>query len=122
MASVDDENSDDDTGRQAFNKRQVDIMRNWSNINFRDPYPTRKEKERMAAETKLTYRQVENWFSNWRMRVWLPNSKRQKSSTMDEEVKEPPSSHTEVAISPVVSTPVTPGLLRCRLSDFREAI
>ncbi|AYV82866.1 MAG: homeobox protein 4 [Hyperionvirus sp.] len=89
--------------RQYFSEDQINILRNWGLNNWKYPYPTPKEKERMADEAKLTYDQVQHWFINWRMRVWRRANRKER----------PASSET------VQVTPVTTGLLRTRLSDFR---
>ncbi|AYV80582.1 MAG: homeobox protein 4 [Harvfovirus sp.] len=89
---------------RSFTTKQVKILTNWARKNWNHPFPCPKEKEQMVAETKLTYDQVQLWFTNWRMRVWKKN--REKGIAITEEKK-------SAGLTGVDS-------LRTRLSDFRQ--
>ncbi|AYV80594.1 MAG: hypothetical protein Harvfovirus3_39 [Harvfovirus sp.] len=88
--------------RPNFTKEQVKTLSEWVSLNSKYPYPTQKEKNQFVLTTKLTYLQVQNWFINWRTRVWKPNHKKGDS----------------IVITKKIDAPI---LLRTRLSDFRTS-
>ncbi|KAJ9610251.1 hypothetical protein H2200_005028 [Cladophialophora chaetospira] len=57
--------------RLRFSAAQVDILDTWLNCHLEYPYPQQKEKEDLAAATKLTVDQVNSWFARTRQRRLL---------------------------------------------------
>lgn len=50
------------------------ILKRWmfSEQHFSHPYPTEEEKEDLAAEAGIDVKQLSNWFTNARKRLWQP--------------------------------------------------
>ena len=48
------------------------ILEDWLASHFEDPYPDEEEKARLVQLTGITLRQINNWFSNTRVRLWRP--------------------------------------------------
>ncbi|KAL4712236.1 hypothetical protein ACJJTC_011097, partial [Scirpophaga incertulas] len=68
----------EDDGEDAASKRGVlprhatQVMRAWLFQHLVHPYPTEEEKRTLAAQTRLTLLQVNNWFINARRRILQP--------------------------------------------------
>jgi len=54
----------------TFTQDASKVLRKWFFDHFSHPYPEKDEKERLCNETGLTAKQLNDWFSNWRKRVW----------------------------------------------------
>jgi len=54
----------------TFTQDASKVLRKWFFDHFSHPYPEKEEKERLCNETGLTAKQLNDWFSNWRKRVW----------------------------------------------------
>ncbi|GBP87844.1 hypothetical protein EVAR_68748_1 [Eumeta japonica] len=69
---------EEDTTEDAAGKRGVlprhatQVMRAWLFQHLVHPYPTEEEKRSLAAQTRLTLLQVNNWFINARRRILQP--------------------------------------------------
>jgi hypothetical protein len=50
----------------------------WFLENFANPYPDDPTKRRLMEEAKITDRQLGNWLSNTRVRVWKPLLEKQR--------------------------------------------
>ena len=50
----------------------------WFLENFANPYPDDATKRRLIAEANITDRQLGNWLSNTRVRVWKPLLEKQR--------------------------------------------
>ena len=50
--------------------RMAERLRTWTLCNIQSPFPSRVEREALAAETGATERQVNDWFKNVRKRSW----------------------------------------------------
>lgn len=46
----------------VFSSSATDLLHNWLEAHFDDPYPSVTEKEQMAKQTGLTYGQISHWF------------------------------------------------------------
>jgi len=57
-------------GKTKIPKKALLILKNWLTEHFNDPYPNFKEKQRLSAESGITLKQVQNWFTNARGRIW----------------------------------------------------
>lgn len=62
--------------KQLLPDSAVDIMNEWFDDHFNNPYPTLEEKERMAKQGGITVKQVTAWFSNRRNRSQNTKPKR----------------------------------------------
>ncbi|XP_060808894.1 homeobox protein PKNOX2-like [Amyelois transitella] len=65
---------DDEEGgkRGVLPRHATQIMRAWLFQHLVHPYPTEEEKRTLAAQTRLTLLQVNNWFINARRRILQP--------------------------------------------------
>lgn len=54
----------------------IDTLREWLNTNVRSPYPTKQQREQLAAATEMTVMQVGTWLTRERSRVWRPAVRR----------------------------------------------
>ncbi|KAJ2943281.1 hypothetical protein O0L34_g12087 [Tuta absoluta] len=66
---------DDDAGgdkRGVLPRHATQVMRAWLFQHLVHPYPTEEEKRTLAAQTRLTLLQVNNWFINARRRILQP--------------------------------------------------
>ncbi|XP_061381598.1 homeobox protein PKNOX2-like [Danaus plexippus] len=65
---------DDDEGvkRGVLPRHATQVMRAWLFQHLVHPYPTEEEKRSLAAQTRLTLLQVNNWFINARRRILQP--------------------------------------------------
>jgi len=57
----------------------VDILKNWllSPEHFRHPYPTPQDQAELMERTGIDKKQLKNWFTNARRRIWKPMLKKQ---------------------------------------------
>jgi len=46
------------------------VLKGWVDKHMEDPYPTVPEKQQLAAAAKLSIKQVNDWFTNYRKRHW----------------------------------------------------
>jgi hypothetical protein len=53
-------------------------LQRWFLENFANPYPDDATKRRLIEEAKITERQLGNWLSNTRVRVWKPLLEKQR--------------------------------------------
>jgi hypothetical protein len=53
-------------------------LQRWFLENFANPYPDDPTKRRLIEEAKITERQLGNWLSNTRVRVWKPLLEKQR--------------------------------------------
>nr|CCA20886.1 conserved hypothetical protein [Albugo laibachii Nc14] len=62
------------TRRGTLNARAKNILKAWmfSPEHFIHPYPNEEEKEKLANETGIDMKQLSNWFTNARKRLWQP--------------------------------------------------
>lgn len=56
-------------GRTPF---KLEALKEWLSVpeNFLHPYPDSKEKAQLAEKCGMTYKQVTDWFTNFRLRKW----------------------------------------------------
>ncbi|KXN70847.1 hypothetical protein CONCODRAFT_78649 [Conidiobolus coronatus NRRL 28638] len=55
--------------RINIDKSSVEVLKEWLVEHINHPYPKESEKDQLAIKTKLSSRQIENWFINARRRV-----------------------------------------------------
>lgn len=68
-----EECGDDASGKRGVLPRHAtQVMRAWLFQHLVHPYPTEEEKRTLAAQTRLTLLQVNNWFINARRRILQP--------------------------------------------------
>ncbi len=58
--------------RDNFSSFAVAIMTKWTEQHIQNPYPNPEEKIELARLAGLSYKQVCDWFINYRNRVWKP--------------------------------------------------
>jgi hypothetical protein len=58
--------------RSKLPLKSVYHLRSWFTANVSSPYPTLQEKKKLAAETNLSIKQINNFFTNTRRRFWQP--------------------------------------------------
>jgi hypothetical protein len=59
----------------------------FSSENFHHPYPSELDKLQLAADAGITKKQVCNWFTNARMRLWQPALVEQAAQGMSAEAR-----------------------------------
>ncbi|XP_058837346.1 homeobox protein PKNOX1-like isoform X2 [Topomyia yanbarensis] len=70
--ATDDKSRGKQSKRGIFPKHATNALRAWLFQHLVHPYPTEDEKRALAAQTKLTLLQVNNWFINARRRIVQP--------------------------------------------------
>ncbi|KAL0583056.1 hypothetical protein ABG067_007022 [Albugo candida] len=62
------------TRRGTLNAQAKNILKAWmfSPEHFIHPYPNEEEKEKLVNETGIDMKQLSNWFTNARKRLWQP--------------------------------------------------
>ena len=61
--------------KSNFTKSQAAILKKWFIEHANNPYLKEDSKKFLAAQTGLQERQVANWFTNVRKRIWQPIKK-----------------------------------------------
>jgi hypothetical protein len=72
-------------GKTKIPKKALLILKNWLTEHFNDPYPSYKEKAKLANEAGITLKQVQNWFTNARGRIWRKTCNQEKFLNLIEE-------------------------------------
>jgi len=54
--------------RTKLSLKAVEVLQRWYRAHLDRPYPSELEKEDLAAQARLTKKQVTNWFTNTRKR------------------------------------------------------
>ncbi|DAZ93104.1 TPA: hypothetical protein N0F65_006856 [Lagenidium giganteum] len=62
------------TRRGTLNPEAKNVLKAWmfSPEHFAHPYPSEEEKEELACEAGIEVKQLSNWFTNARKRLWQP--------------------------------------------------
>eukprot|EP00475_Leptophrys_vorax_P020785 TRINITY_DN2853_c0_g1_i2.p1 TRINITY_DN2853_c0_g1~~TRINITY_DN2853_c0_g1_i2.p1 ORF type:complete len:509 (-),score=110.87 TRINITY_DN2853_c0_g1_i2:152-1678(-) len=60
------------SSQKRYPKQVQKILYDWLRTHFDHPYPTKAEKEQIAAAAGITPDQVGQWFTNARRRIWKP--------------------------------------------------
>lgn len=62
------------TRRGTLNAEAKNVLKAWmfSREHFAHPYPSEEEKEELAHEAGIEVKQLSNWFTNARKRLWQP--------------------------------------------------
>ncbi|KAJ0406627.1 hypothetical protein ATCC90586_006127 [Pythium insidiosum] len=62
------------TRRGTLNAEAKNVLKAWmfSPEHFAHPYPSEEEKEELASEAGIEVKQLSNWFTNARKRLWQP--------------------------------------------------
>uniref|UniRef100_A0A7R9YBC1 Homeobox domain-containing protein n=1 Tax=Pinguiococcus pyrenoidosus TaxID=172671 RepID=A0A7R9YBC1_9STRA len=61
--------------RKNLSREAREILTQWLNAHWTDPYPTQDEKIALSRQAGITIDQVNNWFINARVRTWRPKVK-----------------------------------------------
>jgi len=73
-------------GKTKIPKKALTILKNWLTEHFQDPYPSHTEKLALAKEGGIDFKQVQNWFTNARGRVWKKSCNPEKFSSQIQDV------------------------------------
>jgi len=73
-------------GKTKIPKKALTILKNWLTEHFQDPYPSHTEKLALAKEAGINFKQVQNWFTNARGRVWKKSYNPEKFSSQIQDV------------------------------------
>jgi hypothetical protein len=73
-------------GKTKIPKKALIILKNWLTDHFQDPYPSHIEKLALAKEAGISFKQVQNWFTNARGRVWKKSYNPEKFSSQIQDV------------------------------------
>lgn len=78
-------------GTRCLHKASVRILKEWmfSEEHIEHPYPSETEKEELMRQTGLTRKQLTNWFTNSRKRLWQPSMKQKSKSGSGQKKKRP---------------------------------
>ena len=60
--------------RRELPTHAVEILKAWltSPQHFHHPYPTPEDQQSLMAQTGIDKKQLKNWFTNARRRIWKP--------------------------------------------------
>nr|CAG4716845.1 unnamed protein product [Naegleria fowleri] len=64
----DEKSSKNGKKRKGYSKEITKVLNDWFFANLQNPYPSEEEKKEMVNQTTLTLLQINNWFSNKRVR------------------------------------------------------
>jgi hypothetical protein len=69
--------------RNTLGKEAVAVMKDWmfSPEHFYHPYPSEAEKQQLADAAGITQKQLSNWFTNARKRLWQPMMRQRQTDT-----------------------------------------
>ena len=72
--------------RRELPKHAVEILKAWltSPQHFHHPYPTPEDQQSLMAQTGIDKKQLKNWFTNARRRIWKPMQRSAASHDYDE--------------------------------------
>jgi hypothetical protein len=77
---------------EKFPRDAQQILRDWFFAHFENPYPTKSEKHELCQKTQISMHQLNQWFTNSRLRLWKRAREADKSSR-ESEIS--PSDHVE---------------------------
>jgi hypothetical protein len=60
---------------ERFPRPAQKVLRAWLDDHFDNPYPTKAEKRDLCKKCGVTMHQLNQWFTNSRMRLWKPSKK-----------------------------------------------
>ena len=70
--------------KSDFPNKARKLLKNWFIVHAQDPYPSHEEKIRLAREGGISMKQLENWLTNTRGRIW---KKMQDEPRFDSEIE-----------------------------------
>ncbi len=72
--------------RRELPTHAVEILKAWltSPQHFHHPYPTPEDQQSLMAQTGIDKKQLKNWFTNARRRIWKPMQRSAASHDYDE--------------------------------------
>eukprot|EP00613_Pedinella_sp_CCMP2098_P052392 CAMPEP_0171884114 /NCGR_PEP_ID=MMETSP0992-20121227/40561_1 /TAXON_ID=483369 /ORGANISM="non described non described, Strain CCMP2098" /LENGTH=145 /DNA_ID=CAMNT_0012510417 /DNA_START=134 /DNA_END=568 /DNA_ORIENTATION=- len=99
--------------RRELPARAVTILKNWllSDEHFTHPYPTTADQAQLMAATGIGKKQLKNWFTNARRRIWKPLIKKQLEEARDAAANGMPPDNSERAAA-IVHAAHAAGLTR----------
>lgn len=109
------------TRRGTLHPEAKNVLKAWmfSPEHFAHPYPSEEEKEELANEAGIEVKQLSNWFTNARKRLWQPVLRQSgvevknflstgRGGPRGNKLDVPPNLHQLVAQSPMTSPPSSP--------------
>ncbi|KAG7385263.1 hypothetical protein PHYBOEH_009106 [Phytophthora boehmeriae] len=109
------------TRRGTLHPEAKNVLKAWmfSPEHFAHPYPSEEEKEELANEAGIEVKQLSNWFTNARKRLWQPVLRQSgvevknflstgRGGPRGNKLDVPPNLHQLVSQSPVQSPPSSP--------------
>ena len=80
MTTSESEDPDDPKSRRELPPGAVTTLKSWllSPLHFSHPYPTPSDAAQLMRETGIDKKQLKNWFTNARRRIWKPMLKKQQ--------------------------------------------
>ncbi|GMF47328.1 unnamed protein product [Phytophthora fragariaefolia] len=109
------------TRRGTLHPEAKNVLKAWmfSPEHFAHPYPSEEEKEELANEAGIEVKQLSNWFTNARKRLWQPVLRQSgvevknflstgRGGPRGNKLDVPPNIHQLVSPSPVPSPPSSP--------------
>ncbi|CAI5733043.1 unnamed protein product [Hyaloperonospora brassicae] len=109
------------TRRGTLHPEAKNVLKAWmfSPEHFAHPYPSEEEKEELATEAGIEVKQLSNWFTNARKRLWQPVLRQSgvevknflstgRGGPRGNKLEVPANLHQLVAQSPVPSPPSSP--------------
>ncbi|GMF12999.1 unnamed protein product [Phytophthora lilii] len=109
------------TRRGTLHPEAKNVLKAWmfSPEHFAHPYPSEEEKEELANEAGIEVKQLSNWFTNARKRLWQPVLRQSgvevknflstgRGGPRGNKLEVPPNLHQLVSQSPVTSPPNSP--------------
>ncbi|RLN58295.1 hypothetical protein BBP00_00007070 [Phytophthora kernoviae] len=109
------------TRRGTLHPEAKNVLKAWmfSPEHFAHPYPSEEEKEELANEAGIEVKQLSNWFTNARKRLWQPVLRQSgvevknflstgRGGPRGNKLDVPPNLHQLVSQSPVPSPPSSP--------------
>jgi len=73
-------------GKTKIPRKALTVLKNWLTEHYQDPYPSWSEKMKLAEEAGISVKQVQNWFTNIRGRVWKRSINQEKFSSQIEDI------------------------------------
>ncbi|CAK4193175.1 unnamed protein product [Aphanomyces euteiches] len=100
--------NEDRKPRRELPPATVQILKNWmlSPEHVKHPYPTDDDKKMLLEKTGINMKQLTNWFTNARKRIWKPMMRREHSRQMQNNFgREAPPSSTSLPLDAMPPPP-----------------
>jgi hypothetical protein len=92
--------------RENLPKQVTEFLKQWLVLHKKHPYPTEREKQKLADETGLMVNQISNWFINARRRILQPLI---ESENRQQQLEGSSSNHASSSVPPPTGVNVVGG-------------